>query len=83
MLTRERQSDFKQRESESDAVCSKMWLRAVPILMYTSEACPVLDHQFPYAPKATSHQQLMVMNAHKTSVKLRSVYRVETESEKD
>jgi hypothetical protein len=37
----------KQRESVSDAVRSKTWLHAVPLLMFTSEACQILDYQFP------------------------------------
>jgi hypothetical protein len=72
----------KQRESESDAVCSKMWLHAVPLFGYASNACQILNYEFAYAPKARYPQKPIVMNLHKTKGKLVSLYWFETECEK-
>jgi len=50
--------------------------------MHASDACQILDYEFAYAPKARSPQKPIVMNLHKTNVKLRALYCVETECEK-
>lgn len=63
-------------------MCSKMWLHAIPLLMHASEACQILAYEFAYAPKVHSPQKPIVMNLHKTNMKLRSLLCVETECEK-
>jgi hypothetical protein len=58
-----------------------MWLHAIPLQMQASEFCQIFDYEFVYTPKAHSPQKSIIMNLHKTNVKPRSLYCVETECE--